>query len=83
MAKSNGVFAGVQAPKGRFDDIKRPYTEQDVDRLRGSVTINHTLAKMGAEKFWQLLQTEEYIPALGALSGNQVQSYIYMNGGSC
>lgn len=72
MAPSRACFADVAAPEGRWDGIERPYSENDVQRLRGSVKVEHTLAQLGAEKFWNLLQTEEYIPALGALSGNQV-----------
>ena len=55
----------------RWKGITRPYTPADVDRLRGTVHIEHTLARMGAEKFWSLLREESYIPALGALTGNQ------------
>lgn len=69
---SNASFAGIKAASGRYDGITRPYTEADVERLRSSVKVEHTLAQRGAEKFWELLQTESYIPALGALSGNQV-----------
>src|SRR5271169_4078160 len=55
----------------RWKGITRTYTPADVDRLRGTVHIEHTLARMGAEKFWKLLRTEPYIAALGALTGNQ------------
>jgi len=55
----------------RFRGIVRPYSQGDVDRLRGSVLIRHTLAEMGAARLWHLLNTEAYVPALGALSGNQ------------
>ena len=65
-------FAGVKGAAGRWENITRPYTADDVERLRPSLPIDHTLAKAGAEKFWKLLHTEDYIPALGALSGNQV-----------
>lgn len=60
----------------RFKGIKRPYTAEDVSRLRGSVQIEHTLARMGAERLWQLINTEEYIHALGALTGNQAMQQI-------
>ncbi len=59
------------APEGRFNGIERNYSETDVERLRGSVPIAHTLAERGANKLWELLKTEDYINALGALSGNQ------------
>lgn len=55
----------------RWKGITRPYSAEDVIRLRGSIDIEHTLARKGAEKFWGHLQTEEYVHALGALTGNQ------------
>jgi isocitrate lyase len=55
----------------RFRGIVRPYTEGDVHRLRGSVVIRHTLAELGARRLWHLLNTEDYVAALGALTGNQ------------
>ena len=55
----------------RFRGIVRPYSQADVDHLRGSVRIRHTLAEMGAWRLWRLLNEEDYVPALGALTGNQ------------
>jgi len=55
----------------RFKGIARPYKAEDVIRLRGSVQVEHTLARLGAERLWQLLHTEHHIKALGALTGNQ------------
>ncbi|QRG67713.1 isocitrate lyase [Brevibacillus choshinensis] len=55
----------------RFQGITRTYTAEDVVRLRGSVQIEHTLARMGAERLWNLLHTEHHVKALGALTGNQ------------
>ena len=55
----------------RWNGILRPYTEQDVSRLRGTVRIDHTLARLGSEELWRLLHSEEYVAALGALTGNQ------------
>ncbi|ALS21210.1 MULTISPECIES: isocitrate lyase [Paenibacillus] len=55
----------------RFEGVKRPYTAEDVIRLRGSVQIEHTLAARGAKKLWELVNTEDFVPALGALTGNQ------------
>jgi isocitrate lyase len=49
---------------------------QDVERLRGSVHIEHTLARLGAERLWNLLQSESYIPALGAMTGNQAVQQV-------
>ena len=55
----------------RWKGITRPYKAEDVIKLQGSIDIEHTLARRGAEKLWKLLNTEDYINALGALTGNQ------------
>lgn len=55
----------------RWKGITRPYTAEDVIKLRGSLVVEHTLARRGAEKLWKLLNEEDYINALGALTGNQ------------
>jgi isocitrate lyase len=55
----------------RWQNIQRPYSSEDVVKLRGSVQIEHTLARLGAERLWWLLHSESYVPALGALTGNQ------------
>src|SRR6266705_2675623 len=55
----------------RWNGITRDYTAEDVLRLRGSIDITHTLAELGAERLWELLQKEPYVTALGALTGNQ------------
>ena len=47
---------------GRWEGIERPYTSEDVGRLRGTVQVEHTLARLGAERLWNLLQTEETCP---------------------
>ncbi|MDQ6595609.1 isocitrate lyase [Bacillus salipaludis] len=60
----------------RWNGITRPYTGEDVIKLRGSIDIEHTLAKKGAEKLWKLLNEEEYINALGALTGNQAVQQV-------
>jgi isocitrate lyase len=64
------------APRGRYNGIERPYSPSDVERLRGSVQLQYTLAERGANRLWQLLHSEEYIPALGALSGNQAMQMV-------
>ena len=71
----------------RWQGIRRPYTAEQVVRLRGSLPVEHTLARIGAERLWRLLTTEDYVAALGALSGGQaVQmvkaglSAIYLSG---
>ena len=57
--------------ENRFTGVVRPYTEEDVERLSGSIKIEYTLAKKGAEKLWRKLNTQPYVSALGALTGNQ------------
>lgn len=64
------------AAEDRFNGIERPYTPEDVLRLRGSVQIQHTLAERGANKLWELLKSEPFINALGALSGNQAMQQV-------
>lgn len=60
----------------RYQGIERPYSAEDVLRLRGSMDIEYTLAEKGAQKLWQLLNTEEYIHTLGALTGNQAVQQV-------
>src|SRR3954466_6187991 len=60
----------------RWKGLKRDYTATDVVRLRGSVQEEHTLARRGAEKLWNLINTEDYINALGALTGNQAVQQV-------
>ncbi|QWU44003.1 isocitrate lyase [Bacillus sp. NP247] len=60
----------------RWKGITRPYAAEDVIRLRGSIDIEHTLACCGAEKLWKSLHTEDYINALGALTGNQAMQQV-------
>ncbi len=67
---------GNGTTSGRWDGIERPYTSADVERLRGSVQVEHTLARLGAERLWQLLQNEDHVPALGALTGGQAVQMV-------
>ena len=60
----------------RFDGVKRDYTWADVERLRGSVIVEHTLARLGAERLWKLLHERDYVHALGALTGNQAMQMV-------
>ena len=60
----------------RWKGIIRPYRDDDVERLRGSVHVEHTLARLGAQRLWRLVTTEEFIPALGALSGTQAVQMV-------
>ena len=58
------------------DTIERPYSVDDVERLRGSVAVEHTLARLGAEQLRRLLAEDEWVPALGALSGSQAVQMV-------
>ncbi|MGD8188913.1 isocitrate lyase [Brevibacillus ginsengisoli] len=60
----------------RWKGITRPYSANDVVRLRGSIQIEHTLARVGAERLWQLVNHEDYVNALGALTGNQAVQQV-------
>jgi len=62
--------------EGRWAGIERNYLFADVERLQGSVVVEHTLARRGAEKLWRLLHTEDYVSALGALTGNQAVQQV-------
>ncbi len=64
------------AENPRWKGIKRSYTAADVVRLRGSLQIEHTLAKRGAAKLWNLINTEPFVNALGALTGNQAMQQV-------
>ncbi len=77
MSSPYAIFESLtQAPAGRFDGIIRPYSVDDVKTLRGSVVIEHTLARLGAQRLWDLLHTRPYVHALGALSGNQAMQMV-------
>jgi isocitrate/methylisocitrate lyase len=60
----------------RWEGICRPYSPEDVVRLRGSIEVQHTFAEMGAHRLWYLLHSEEYVAALGALTGNQALQQV-------
>jgi isocitrate lyase len=82
-----GELSKIWAENPRWSGIKRVYSAEDVVKLRGSVRIEHTLAKLGSERFWKMLHEEKFIMALGALTGNmavqQVQAglkAIYLSG---
>jgi isocitrate lyase len=64
------------SPDDRWDGIVRDYTPADVERLRGSVTIRHTLAELGAARLWGMLKSEPYVHALGAVTGNQAVQQV-------
>jgi isocitrate lyase len=60
----------------RWEGIQRNYSPADVEKLRGSVMIRHTLAERGADKLWELVTTRDYVHALGALTGNQAVQMV-------
>ncbi len=64
------------APAGRFAGIRRDYTLAEVERLSGSVRVEHSLARRGAERLWRLLQRDEPVRALGAMTGNQAMQMV-------
>src|SRR5262245_66502582 len=61
---------------GRFDGVTRPYTPEDVARLRGSFPIAQTIADHGARRLWKLLHTDPHVAALGAVTGNQAMQMV-------
>ena len=66
----------VPAPAGRFDGITRGYGAAEVERLRGSVVIEHSLARRGANRLWEMLKRDEPVRALGAVTGNQAMQQV-------
>ena len=76
LRQGNGNGNGNGKLSGRWDGIERPYGRSDVERLRGSVHIEHTLARLGAERLWKLLHEEPYVAALGALTGAQAVQMV-------
>src|SRR5215510_14605930 len=74
---SNASFSDNTALHSkRFDGIVRPYSKADVERLRGTYSIEHTIAKLGARRLWELLHTDDYVAALGALTGNMAVQQV-------
>jgi isocitrate lyase len=68
--------ANTDSAVHRFRGIVRPYTQADVLRLRGTVRVEHSLARLGAGRLWELLHTRDYVHSLGALSGNQAVQMV-------
>ena len=60
----------------RFDGIVRPYSKADVEKLRGSYKVEYTIATLGAKRLWEMLHTEDYVHALGALTGNMAVQQV-------
>ena len=78
-ARKNGRAPKPSPPasvRGRWEGIVRPYSEEDVERLRGTVHVEHTLARMGATRLWDLVTKQDYVAALGALTGNQAVQQV-------
>jgi isocitrate lyase len=79
---TNGTTAAARDLQQQWDDdprwngIERPYTAEEVVRLRGSFPVEHTLARRGAERLWELLENEAPVRALGALTGNQAMQQV-------
>ncbi|MBL6782049.1 MAG: isocitrate lyase [Alphaproteobacteria bacterium] len=77
MANETHVFeTRTKASAGRFDGVTRNYTLADVERLSGTVEVEHSLARRGADTLWELLKTEDYVNTLGALTGNQALQQV-------
>jgi isocitrate lyase len=74
MTKTAMTTADLHAR--RFEGVTRPYSKADVEKLRGSIKIEYTLARLGATRLWELLNTREYVPALGALTGGQAVQMV-------
>src|SRR3984893_18764734 len=70
------TLEGRWAADPRWSGVARSYSAADVVRLRGSVAIEHTLARRGAERLWELLASEDYVAALGALTGGQAVQMV-------
>jgi malate synthase A len=75
-ARADGSPAPAAMDPHRWDGVVRRYTRADVEKLRGSVKLEYTLAQMGAQRLWELLKTEPYVIALGALTGNQAVQMV-------
>jgi isocitrate lyase len=75
MAKTTNLSTGDLHAR-RFDGIKRPYSKADVEKLRGSIKVEHSLARMGAMRLWELLHTRQYVNTLGAMTGGQAVQMV-------
>lgn len=71
MTASSKTLQEIWQTDPRWRETTRPYSASDVERLRGTMRIEYTLARAGAERLWNLLHSHSYLPALGALTGNQ------------
>ncbi|MET0405248.1 MAG: isocitrate lyase [Cystobacter sp.] len=76
MTKKNDASPHARLHAQRFEGIKRTYSEADVEKLRGSIRVTHTLAELGSRRLWELLHTEDFVAALGSLTGNQAVQMV-------
>jgi isocitrate lyase len=76
LTKEESQVDAAQRLTKRFDGIVRNYTKSDVQRLRGTFAVRHTLAELGANRLWKLLHEKDYVAALGALTGNQAVQQV-------
>ena len=76
MAKHVSELEAAWKMDPRWNGIVRPYSASDVERLRGTLRIEYTLAKAGAERLWKLLHSETHVKALGAMTGNQAVEQV-------
>jgi isocitrate lyase len=76
QAEQSRTLAADWATNPRWQGIERPYSPEDVVRLSGSIRIEYTLARLGAERLWNLLHSEPYVNTLGALTGNQALQQV-------
>ena len=74
--KEPAELASAWKLEDRWKGIARPYRPEDVARLRGSIRVEYTLASLGAHRLWYLLRTEDYVPALGAMTGTQAVQMV-------
>ena len=76
VTTTNDASPHAKLHSQRFEGITRNYSEADVEKLRGSIRISYTLAEMGSKRLWELLNTKDYVHALGALTGNQAVQMV-------
>jgi isocitrate lyase len=76
ISKLGGELEREWATSPRWRGVERSYSAEDVVRLRGSFPVDHTLARMGSERLWELMRSEEYVAALGAITGNQAVEMV-------
>jgi len=77
MSNQNTIFENhTQSAAGRFTNVKRDYDLAEIKRLSGSVSIDYSLARQGADKLWKLLNEEDYVNTLGAMTGNQAMQQV-------